>query len=50
VTIPAAPFEAAGLVAGDGFRVEAVGPGRIVLTRVDEHAAQQRMQLGLDED
>lgn len=36
VTIPAIPFRAAGLRAGDTLRAEADGAGRVVLTRVDE--------------
>ncbi len=36
VTIPVGAFREAGLVTGDTLRVEAVGAGRIVLTRLDE--------------
>ena len=36
VTIPAGAFRAAGLEAGDVLRVEAEGPGRVVLTRLDD--------------
>lgn len=36
VTIPAAAFRGAGLAAGDLVRVEVVGAGRVVLTKVDE--------------
>ncbi|MGI8944922.1 MAG: AbrB/MazE/SpoVT family DNA-binding domain-containing protein [Thermoleophilaceae bacterium] len=33
VTIPIGAFAAAGLRPGDVFEVEAIGPGRVVLTR-----------------
>ena len=36
VTIPVAPLREAGLGPGDTLRVEAVGAGRVTLTRVDE--------------
>jgi len=36
VTIPSVAFRGAGLESGDLLRVEADGPGRVVLTRVDE--------------
>lgn len=35
VTIPRDAFEGAGLQPGDTLRVEAAGPGRVVLTRRD---------------
>jgi bifunctional DNA-binding transcriptional regulator/antitoxin component of YhaV-PrlF toxin-antitoxin module len=35
VTIPRQAFQAAGLKAGDTVKVEAQGPGRVVLTRLD---------------
>ncbi len=38
VTIPRQPFDAAGIAVADNFRVEANGPGRITLIRVDEFA------------
>jgi len=38
-TIPVAALRRAGLKAGDELRVEAAGPGRIVLTRVAETLA-----------
>jgi hypothetical protein len=47
VTIPSGPYEAAGIEPGDQFRVEAAGPGRILLTRAQEAAAEHRRQLGL---
>lgn len=36
VTIPAGAFQAAGLKSGDTLKVEAEGPGRVILTRVGE--------------
>jgi bifunctional DNA-binding transcriptional regulator/antitoxin component of YhaV-PrlF toxin-antitoxin module len=36
ITIPRQAFAAAGLAAGDTIRVDAVGPGQITLTRLDE--------------
>jgi hypothetical protein len=36
LTIPARPFAAAALEVGDRFRVEAIGPGRLALTRIQE--------------
>jgi AbrB family looped-hinge helix DNA binding protein len=36
ITIPAAELRAAGLAPGDVLRVEALGAGQVVLTRVDE--------------
>lgn len=36
ITIPAAELRAAGLGPGDVLRVEALGAGRVALTRVDE--------------
>jgi len=36
ITIPASELRAAGLEPGDVVRVEALGAGRVVLTRVDE--------------
>jgi len=35
MTVPKAPCEAAGLAAGDRLRVQADGPGRILLERID---------------
>lgn len=35
VTIPREAFETAGLKAGDTVKVEANGPGRVTLTRLD---------------
>lgn len=36
VTIPVEPLRVAGLGPGDMLRVEAIGAGRVVLTRIDE--------------
>ena len=36
VTIPAAAFHSAGLAAGDVVRIEALGAGRVVVTKVDD--------------
>jgi bifunctional DNA-binding transcriptional regulator/antitoxin component of YhaV-PrlF toxin-antitoxin module len=36
VTIPRAPCEQAGLVAGDRLRVRAEGNGKVVFERIDE--------------
>jgi bifunctional DNA-binding transcriptional regulator/antitoxin component of YhaV-PrlF toxin-antitoxin module len=40
VTIPVAELRAAGLGPGDVLRVEALGAGRVALTRVDELVAR----------
>jgi len=45
LTITSAPFAAASLQVGDQFRVEAKGPGRLELTRVEEFAEDQQMLL-----
>src|SRR5262249_30498308 len=46
-TIPREPCEEAGLSPGDRLRVRSDGPGRVVLTRIDDTAAQEPpMQLG----
>ena len=47
LTVPRAPFEQAELEVGDGFRVEAVGPGQLTLTRLSEFAAAHEAQLRL---
>lgn len=47
LTIPRGPFEQADLQIGDGFRVEAVGPGQLTLTRLSEFAAAHEAQLRL---
>jgi bifunctional DNA-binding transcriptional regulator/antitoxin component of YhaV-PrlF toxin-antitoxin module len=36
MTIPKAPCEEAGLLAGDRLRVRADGPGRVLLERIPE--------------
>jgi bifunctional DNA-binding transcriptional regulator/antitoxin component of YhaV-PrlF toxin-antitoxin module len=40
VTIPVSELRAAGLEPGDVVRVEALGAGRVVLTRIDELLAR----------
>lgn len=45
VTIPARELRAAGLQSGDIVRVEALGAGRVVLTRVNELVAQYAGRL-----
>jgi len=45
VTIPLGPYEAAELEVGDHFRVDSLGPGRILLTRVKELARQYAATL-----
>jgi len=45
VTIPRQAFETAGLKAGDTVKVEANGPGRVTLTRVDELLGKYRGAL-----
>jgi hypothetical protein len=42
VTIAKAPFDAAGLHAGDVVAVRALGPGRVELTRLEELFAKHR--------
>jgi AbrB family looped-hinge helix DNA binding protein len=57
ITIPAAELRAAGLGPGDVLRVEALGAGRVALTRVDELVgryagaldSQGRLRRRLDE-
>ncbi|MGH2944801.1 MAG: hypothetical protein ACRDPC_00735 [Solirubrobacteraceae bacterium] len=36
ITIPRQAFAAAGFAAGDTVRVDAIGPGQVKLTRLDE--------------
>lgn len=40
VTIPVEPLREAGLGPGDTLRVESLGAGRVILTRVDELIAR----------
>jgi hypothetical protein len=47
LTVPLAPFEAAKLEAGDRFRVEAEGKGRVVITRIEEYMEEHPEQLAL---
>ena len=48
VTIPAAPFRAAGLQPGDTLRVEAAGRGRVLLTNLEEELDRFDGCLGPD--
>jgi hypothetical protein len=45
VTVPRSPFTAAELEVGDQMRVDAIGSGRVVLTRVRELAARHAATL-----
>lgn len=45
VTIPRQAFETAGLKEGDTVKVEANGPGRVTLTRLDELLGKYRRAL-----
>ena len=47
-TIPVAVLAEAGVQAGERLRVEALGPGRIVLTRADENLNELLGALGDD--
>jgi bifunctional DNA-binding transcriptional regulator/antitoxin component of YhaV-PrlF toxin-antitoxin module len=48
VTIPVAILAEAGLHAGEDLRVEALGPGRIVLTRAEDRLEDLLGALGDD--
>lgn len=48
LTIPVAPFEAAGLEVGDRLRIEVEGTGRLTITRVEEYMADHGAQLALN--
>ena len=45
LTIPRRPFEAAGVKVGDALRVEAVGPGQIEITRIEDYMERLSEQL-----
>lgn len=47
-TIPVAVLAEAGIQAGEPLRVEALGPGRIILTRADESMEDLLGALGRD--
>lgn len=47
-TIPVAVLAEAGIQAGEPLRVEAAGPGRIILTRADERLEDLLGALGDD--
>jgi bifunctional DNA-binding transcriptional regulator/antitoxin component of YhaV-PrlF toxin-antitoxin module len=46
VTIPLDAFRGAGFEAGDTVKVEALGPGRVTLTRLDALLDKYRGSLG----
>lgn len=48
LTIPSAPFEAAGLASGDQIRVEAAGAGCLAMTRCCDFAAASRRAAGME--
>jgi bifunctional DNA-binding transcriptional regulator/antitoxin component of YhaV-PrlF toxin-antitoxin module len=48
LTIPIAPFEAAGLDVGDRLRIEVEGTGRLAITRIEEFMQQHASQLQLE--
>jgi bifunctional DNA-binding transcriptional regulator/antitoxin component of YhaV-PrlF toxin-antitoxin module len=50
VTVPLAVAAASSIEPGDRFRVEADGPGRFVMTRVNEYMQQQLDQLSVTGD
>jgi hypothetical protein len=50
LTIPVAPFEAAGLKVGDRLRIEVEGAGRFVITRIEEYMERHGDQLSLNGD
>jgi hypothetical protein len=50
VTVPLAVVSAAELEPGDRFRVESDGPGRFVMTRIEEYAERHRAQLRLESE
>lgn len=50
VTIPADAFRGAGLEPGDTLQAEAIGAGRVVLTRVDELIERYSGALSVDGD
>jgi bifunctional DNA-binding transcriptional regulator/antitoxin component of YhaV-PrlF toxin-antitoxin module len=48
-TIPVAVLAEAGVVAGEQLRVEALGPGRIILTRAEDRLEDLFGALGADD-
>jgi hypothetical protein len=50
VAVPRAVAAASGIRPGDRFRVESDGPGRFVMTRIEEYMQIHRDQLALSED
>jgi bifunctional DNA-binding transcriptional regulator/antitoxin component of YhaV-PrlF toxin-antitoxin module len=48
MTIPRAPYDAAGLITGDRLRVHSDGPGRILLERIapeDRPGAEEQVPV-----
>ena len=50
VAVPRAVAAVCGIEPGDRFRVESDGPGRFVMTRLEEYMARHESQLSLAED
>jgi bifunctional DNA-binding transcriptional regulator/antitoxin component of YhaV-PrlF toxin-antitoxin module len=48
ITIPVAAFRSAGFAAGDLVRVEAMGAGRVVLTKIDDLVERYSGSLATD--
>jgi hypothetical protein len=49
VSVPLAVAATCGIEPGDRFRVESVGSGQFVMTRIEEYIAQHLDQLALPE-
>jgi bifunctional DNA-binding transcriptional regulator/antitoxin component of YhaV-PrlF toxin-antitoxin module len=50
VAVPRAVAAASGIKPGDRFRVESDGPGRFVMTRIEEYMERHRSQLALPQE
>jgi hypothetical protein len=50
VAVPRAVAAASAIKPGDRFRVESEGPGRFVMTRVEEYQQSHLDQLALPDD
>ena len=50
VTVPLAVASASSIEPGDRFRVESDGPGRFVMTRIEEYMQRHIDQLALPGD
>ncbi|HEX9343311.1 MAG TPA: hypothetical protein VF995_06825 [Actinomycetota bacterium] len=48
VTVPVAVLAEAGIQAGESLRVQALGPGRVILTRADDRLEDLLGALGSD--